>query len=138
MLTSVGKLSSIGEMLTFSVAASEPGECHRNDFDSFSNSVHFGGTVNDMPCRSHFTSWPPASAAVCAAVGCPRSADRELELLEPDELELELLPWSLSERLQRERAKPSSNRTRICFMRRLLFQKVKRSQYLCYPVYLPF
>ena len=64
-------------------------ERHTKDFDSFSTCVHLGGNVHDIPWRSHFACCPPASAAVCAAVGCPCSTPPlslfELEL-EPDEL----------------------------------------------------
>src|ERR1051325_1545960 len=110
MLASAGKFSGIGEMLTIRFAASEPpGERHVNDFASFSVCVHFAGTVHDIPWRSHFACWPPASAAVCAAVGSPCSTFPPLEPefeLEPDEpVELDLLPWSRSERLQRDNEK---------------------------------
>src|SRR5262249_44363783 len=120
MLDSAGKFSSIGEMLTINDAASPPpGERHMNDFDSFSSWVHFGGTVRDIPCRSHLASWPPASAAVWAAVGVPCSA---LPLLLPppplalEPLELEPLLCNFSERLQREREKQIVNASRMCFI----------------------
>src|SRR5215813_9380227 len=118
MLASAGKLSSIGEMLTINEAASPPpGDRHMNDFDSFSCSVHCGGTVHDIPCLSHFACCPPAGAAVCAAVGSPCSA-----VLPPPPplalvpLELEPLLCSFSERLQREREKQIVTASRICFI----------------------
>src|SRR5215217_8094236 len=115
MLASVGKLSSIGEILTISVAASElPGERQTNDFDSFVSSVHFGGTVHDRPCRSHLICCPPASAAVCSVVAWACSADLAVAPPVPDELEASFLTFP--ERLQRERVKPSSSRTRRFFM----------------------
>src|SRR6185369_2803687 len=129
MLESAGKSASIGEMLTIIDAASPPpGERMTNMFDSFVSSVQFGGIVHDIPCRSHFTSVPPASAAVCSAVGLAVSTDR----LEPEPVgpELEPLPFlNLPERLHRERAKAISTTSRIFFMRRLLFQDTAKSQY---------
>src|SRR5678809_1433151 len=105
MLMSAGKLSSIGEMLTIKLAASEPpGERQASDFASFSVSVHLGGTVQDMPCRSHFTVWPPARAAVCAWFGFACSAWISLLPL-PDAPEL-LDGFSLLVRLQSESANP--------------------------------
>src|SRR4030095_532935 len=100
MLISAGKLSSIGEMLTIKFAASKPpGERHASSFDSFVVSVQLGGTVNDMPCRSHLTVWPPARAAACAPVGVACSAWMSLSVvpLFPPEL---LDGFSLLVRLQ--------------------------------------
>src|SRR5262245_51831736 len=117
MLISVGKLSSIGEILTISDAAPAPGDRHVNVFDSLVVSVQPDGTVHDIPCRSHFASAPPASAAVCAAVATPRSAFASLSLTEVEEFEdPELLFLNLSERLHRERARPINNTSAICFM----------------------
>jgi hypothetical protein len=118
MLMSVGKLSSIGEMFTIRLAASEPpGERHANIFDSLVVSVHFCGTVQDIPCASHLTVCPPAIASVCAAVGFAFSTSPSLEEEErlPVCPEL-LLGFSLLVKLQSERAKPSIIRTGICFM----------------------
>src|SRR5262245_23438760 len=42
-----------------------------------------------MPCSSHLTSWPLASAAVCAAVGFGFSAGSAAVLPELPELEFE-------------------------------------------------
>ena len=62
MLTSVGKLSSIGEMLTIKFAASPPpGERQSSDFDSLLDSFQFGGTVQDIPWFSQLAVAPPAS-----------------------------------------------------------------------------
>ena len=109
----------MGEMLTIRLAASEPpGERQTNSFDSFVCSVHFAGTVQDMPWRSHLISWPPARAAVCSAVGWPCSTGPSLALLDPDGAEVELLFFNFSDRLQRESAKPISSTSRIFFIRR--------------------
>src|SRR6266508_1388759 len=120
MLMSAGKLSSIGEILTLKLAASEPpGEFQTSSFDSLVTSFHCGGTVQDIPCWSHLTVWPPASACNWAAVGVACSAS-PLPSLEPEAdlpgpLELfELL--SLFVRLQSERANPSTIRMGICFI----------------------
>src|SRR5882672_4726804 len=120
MLMSVGKLSSIGEMLTIKLAASDPpGEFQRSSFDSLVTSFHCGGTVHDIPCWSHLTVWPPASACIWAAVGvaCSASPPLSLELVAdlPDLFELfELL--SLFVKLQSESANPRTIRTGICFI----------------------
>src|SRR6185436_14994098 len=118
MLISVGKLSSIGEMLTIKFAASDPpGECQTSCFDSLLTSFHCGGTVHDIPCWSQVTFWPPASAWVWAAVGVACSACMSLE----DDVDLpgvlefvELL--NLLVKLQSERANASKRKTGICFM----------------------
>src|SRR6185295_8737808 len=93
MLISVGKLSSIGEMLTIKLAASKPpGDRQRSCFDSLVVSVHLGGTFHDIPCASHFAVPPPASAAVWAAVGVAFSASPsspELVAVLPGEFELD-------------------------------------------------
>src|SRR6185295_10475970 len=124
MLISAGKLSSIGEMLTIKFAASEPpGERHVSIFASFSVSVHLGGTVQDIPCRSHLTVWPPARAAVCAPVGVAFSAWISLSPLpEPPEL---LDGFSLLVRLQSERANPRTSKTGRCFMFPLAIRRLK-------------
>src|SRR5690349_6302481 len=105
-------------MLTISEAASAPpGERQTNDFDSFVCSVHFGGTVHDMPWRSHFICCPPARAAVSSAVGWPCSAlfvPADLEL--DDEPEDECAFFSRSDKLQRESANPMSRTSRMFFM----------------------
>src|SRR5882724_2739660 len=50
MLSLVGKLASIAEMLTISEAAlPPPGERHINSFDSFVVCVHLGGTATTFP-----------------------------------------------------------------------------------------
>src|SRR6266850_2407121 len=124
MLMSAGKLSSIGEILTIKFAASDPpGDRHVSIFDSFSVSVHFGGTVHDMPCRSHLTVWPPANAAVCAPVGVARSAWISLSPL-PDPPEL-LDGFSLLVRLQSESANPRTSKTGRCFMVPLTIRRLK-------------
>src|SRR5580765_3941216 len=82
MLDSVGKLSSMGEMLTIKLAASAPpGERQTSSFDSLLCSFQDGGTVQDIPCWSHLTVCPPASACNWAAVGVACSA---LPLLSPE------------------------------------------------------
>src|SRR6185503_13385619 len=128
MLMSVGKLSPNGEMLTIRLAASKPpGDRQSRDFESTSVCFQLGGTVHDMPCWSHFTVWPPASAAVCAAVGfaCstspPLVADFEL-LLEVPELVLVL---NLLVRLQRDNARPRTSSTGICFMGTLATKRLE-------------
>src|SRR5918999_728239 len=69
MLISVGKLSSIAEMFTIKLAASEPpGDRQTSIFVSLVVSFHLAGTVHDIPCWSHLTVCPPASASICAAV----------------------------------------------------------------------
>src|SRR6185436_4848334 len=116
----MGNSSAIGEMLTIRLAAPPaPGDRHMNDWASFCSSVQFGGTVHDMPCRSHFAPWPPAIAAVCAAVVCACSGLAALSLTEPpEELDAEPPLWSFSERLQSDNAKPMNNTSAICFMQR--------------------
>src|SRR5262250_2238282 len=105
MLASTGNSSAIGEMLTIKFAASNPpGDRHANDSDSLCDSVQPGGTVNDMPCLSHFASLPPEIAAVCAAVGCAFSGVAPLSLTEPEPEELEPLLCNRSERLQSDKA----------------------------------
>src|SRR5882724_3637397 len=120
MLMSVGKLSSIGEMLTIKLAASDPpGELQTSSFDSLVTCFHCGGTVHDIPCWSHLTVWPPANACVCAAVGVacsaspPLSLERDADWPGPPEL-FELL--SLFVKLQSDSANPSTSRTGICFI----------------------
>src|SRR6266705_6998986 len=94
MLTSTGKSSAIAEILTIRFAASQlPGERNAKLLRSSVVFVHLGGIVQDMPCLIHLISSPPASAAVCAAVGCAFSALISLEDDGPEplfELELEL------------------------------------------------
>src|SRR6476660_4048662 len=115
MLTSVGKLSSIGEILTIKFAASKPPvDLHENSFDSFVVSVHFGGTVKLIPCWAHLISCPPDKAACCDAVAAPCSAVVP-PMLEPEfesdvEPEVEDPCFNLFERLQSDKEKP---RTRI-------------------------
>src|SRR6266478_7766843 len=113
MLVSVGKSSAIGEMLTIS-EAEVPGALQTRVFDSFDDSVHFGGTLNDIPCWSHLTSRPPASAAVWAAVGCGRSTG-PLELVVPG---ADSVPagFNLPARLQIEQENASAIISRIFFM----------------------
>src|SRR6266478_4648037 len=113
MLVSVGKSSAIGEMLTIS-EAEVPGALQTRVFDSFDDSVHFGGTLNDIPCWSHLTSRPPASAAVWAAVGCGRSTG-PLELVVPG---ADSFPagFNLPARLQIEQENASAIISRIFFM----------------------
>src|ERR1700730_12422618 len=120
MLASVGKLASIGEMLTMSDAASqEPGERQTNIFDSLVVWVHLAGAVHDIPCWSHFIVWPPAKACVWAAVGVAcstlpsASPEVDVDLPGPPELVAVL---SLLLRLQNERANLRTRRTGICFM----------------------
>src|SRR5712692_2130751 len=65
----------------------------------------FAGSVQVMPCSSHFTVWPLAMAAVCAAVGFGCSTESvplfELLLDEEDEFEFEELDFlNFSLRLQ--------------------------------------
>src|SRR5215204_6501485 len=98
----MGKLSSIGEILTFIDAVS--GERHENIFDSLVVSVQPAGIVHDIPCLSHFASLPPASAAPCAAVATPCSGFASLSLTEVEPPELLFL--NLSERLHSESASP--------------------------------
>src|SRR5688572_30134128 len=114
MLMSTGKVSSIGEIFTFSDAVSV--ERHEKIFDSFVSSVQPAGSVNDIPCLSHFASLPPASAAIWTGVATPRSGLASLSLTEVEGVELELLFLNLSERLQRERARPMNKTNAICFM----------------------
>src|ERR1051325_10527685 len=117
----------MGEMLTIKLAASEPpGERHTNDLDSFSCSVQFCGTVHDIPCRSHFISCPPRSAAICSAVGWPCSAVPPPALSEPDGPSFLNRP----DRLQSERAKPISSTSRIFFMRQTSILKTHRKSIL--------
>src|SRR6267143_2298575 len=116
MLESVGKLSSIGEMLTIKCAASSPpGELQTSCWNSLLSSFHFGGTVHDIPCRLHFASWPPANACVCASVGfafsaLPLELDEDFSEPEPPEF-LNFVP-----RLHNDNAKPSTRMVGICFM----------------------
>jgi len=117
MLISVGKLSSIGEILTIRFAASPPpGERQSSDFDSLLDSFQFGGTVQDIPWFSQAAVAPPAKACVCAAVGVAFSASppvSEDEVPEPADLSPVL---SLSPRLQSDRTRPRKRSTGICFM----------------------
>src|SRR5882724_7675805 len=131
MLMSVGKLSSIGEMLTIKLAASDPpGELQTSSFDSLVTCFHCGGTVHDIPCWSHLTVWPPASACIWTAVGVACSASPPLSL-EPDAdlpglFELfELL--SLFVKLQSESANPRTIRTVICFIGAHSQERIKRA-----------
>src|SRR5215470_2708293 len=115
-------------MLTISEAASAPpGDRRINDFDSFSCSVQPAGTVQDIPCRSHFICCPPASAAICSAVARPGSADPPEELLEPDPdgPEFVLPLCNLCERLHNERAKPISTTATICFIVAVFYSKAR-------------
>src|SRR4030095_492815 len=118
MLMSVGKLASIGEMLTIKLAASDPpGECQTSSFDSLVNWFHCGGTVQDIPCWSHVTFWPPANAWVWAAVGVAGSALMSLVVDVELAGALEFVDLvSLLVRLQSERASPSKIKTGICFI----------------------
>src|SRR5687768_9871544 len=68
------KPSSIDEMLTMSDAPPAPGERIINICASFACSAQSAGIVHDIPCLSHFTSLPAATAAACSAVGRPGSA----------------------------------------------------------------
>jgi hypothetical protein len=81
-------------------------------------SFHCGGTVQDIPCWSHLTVWPPASAATCAAVGVACSASPELLDVEADLFgSLELVPgFSLLAKLQSESANPRRRTVGICFI----------------------
>src|SRR5882724_6974046 len=119
MLSLVGKLASIAEMLTISEAAlPPPGERHINSFDSFVVCVHLGGTVHDIPCGSHFISCPPESAAVCAAVGSARSGAVPPLSAEPvpEPGAFEFPDFSLLERLHRDNAKPRTSTSGMCFI----------------------
>src|SRR6185436_1267508 len=128
MLMSVGKLSSIGEMFTIRLAASEPpGERHNSDLDSLVFSFQEAGTVHDMPCWSHFAVLPPANAAVCAAVGfacstSPLPVDPVAVLPGAPEL---FDDFSLLVRLQSESAKPRTSSTGICFIGTLTSRRLK-------------
>ena len=117
-------------MLAISEAASEPpGDRQTKVLDSFVCSVHFGGTVHEMPSRSHFISFPPARAAVCSAVGRPGSAVFALAELEfDDEAEDECAFFSRSDRLQSESANPISRTSRMFFIRRASIRKPPESQ----------
>src|SRR5712691_6085166 len=123
-------------------ASQEPGERQTNIFSSFVACVHCGGTIHDIPCLSHFTLWPPASAAVWAAVGSGCSTDAPPVSVEPD-VDLPDSPdlpafFSLLLRLQSASANPRTTRTGSCFMAKthrdywksnpLLFQKSGLSQ----------
>src|SRR5687767_11825092 len=122
ILASIGNSSDIGEMLTISDAAPSPGDRQVNVFDSCCVSVQPGGTVNDIPCLSHFASGPPPIAAACAAVGCATSGFDSFSLT-PPELELEAPEPPLcnrSERLQSDNAKPINNTSANCFINGLL------------------
>src|ERR1041384_2191123 len=63
---SVGKSGAIGEMLTVINAPSPP---HVKEFLLTSCFFQFAGIFHEIPCSSHFTSWPFAMISDCAAVG---------------------------------------------------------------------
>src|SRR4029078_1586659 len=86
-----------------------------NCLASLLSSFHFGGTLQDIPCRLHFASCPPASACVCASVGVPFSAVP----LEVDEDFSEPVPpelFNFVPRLHNDSAKPSKRMVGICFI----------------------
>src|SRR6185369_7703052 len=107
MLASVGKLSSMGEILTIN-EASLPGELHRSSLDSLLTSFQLAGTLKDIPCRSHFASCPPSRVANCAGLATPCSAGAPLSPEVEDELEpdpvVDFPCLNFSERLHSERA----------------------------------
>src|SRR6185503_18123061 len=115
MLTSVGKLSSIGEMLTIKLAASNPPvDRHANCFDSLVVSDHFAGTVKEIPCWSHLICCPPARAANCAGLASPCSAVAPPVLSLDDDEELvpdELFDLSLLVKLHNDKVKPKTKMT---------------------------
>src|SRR6266849_5873819 len=118
MLESVGKLSSIGEMLTIKCAASSPpGELQTSSWNSLLSCFQFGGAVQDIPCRSHLTCCPPANACVCASVGFAFSASLELDedFSEPEPPEF-FAVFNFVPRLHNDKAKPSTRIVGICFI----------------------
>src|SRR4030095_37024 len=115
MLMSVGKLSSISEMLTISDAASlPPGERQRKEFSSFVVSVQFEGTVKVMPWTSQTAFCPPAIAAACAAVGTAFSAVMPpSEVVSAPGAEVFLNRF---ERLHRDKEKQTNSTSVTCFI----------------------
>src|SRR4030095_9892712 len=131
MLDWAGKLSSIGEILTIKLAELL-GALHMNDLLSFSVSFQLAGTVHDIPCRSHFASFPPAIAAACAGVATPFSAlppPPELELdpeFEPDD---DFPCLNFSERLQHDNAETRTSPIGMYFIIRTPRSDVKASRF---------
>src|SRR6266480_6965659 len=89
MLISTGKLESITEMLTLRKAPPPP---ELNVSLRTVSVFQFAGIVQVMPCWSHFTVWPLAMAAVCAAVGfgCSTGSFPIFEGLLDEEFEFEV------------------------------------------------
>src|SRR5438132_2735239 len=119
ILTSVGKLESIVEMLAIRNA---PPPAKLSVSLRTSCFFQLGGTVQVIPCWSHFTSWPFAIAAVCAAVGFGFSTGSPVTDLsfddgdEDDEFEL-LLVLNLLLRLHAATIKTNAMIKGTCFIR---------------------
>src|SRR5437588_1751486 len=121
---SVGKSSAIGEMLTVKNAPSPP---HVKEFLLTSCFFQFAGIFHEIPCSSHFTSWPFAINAAWAAVGFGFSTGSSpilLGLPEDDEGEDDpelLLPLSLLLKLHAIKASTNTNIHGRCFIASPIF-----------------
>src|SRR5205814_6431829 len=120
---SVGKSSAIGEMLTIKNAPSPP---YSNEFLLTSCFFQFVGIFQEIPCSSHFTSWPFAITAACAAVGFGFSTGSSPILVglpeddEGEDPEL-LLPLSLLLKLHAIKASTNTNIHGRCFIASPIF-----------------
>src|SRR5438105_15374702 len=133
ILTSVGKLESIVEMLAIRNA---PPPAKLSVSLRTSCFFQLPGTVQVIPCWSHFTSWPFAIAAVCAAVGfgfstgSPPVTDLWLDDDGEDDEFVLLLVFNLLVRLHAAIIKTSATIEGICFIGSPLFAESESKRLL--------
>src|SRR5437870_8541647 len=92
----------------------------------------FAGSVQVMPCSSHFTVWPLAMAAVCAAVGLGCSTESlplfERLLDEEDEFEFEEFVFlSLLLKLQAATTSTIATIRGMCFIGPPIFSRFRKA-----------
>src|SRR6266581_5166973 len=127
MLTSLGKLGSIVEMVPLINAPPPP---YPNVSVRTSSLFQFAGIVQDIPCWSHFTVCPFATAAICAAVGVafstssPPVAEVSFDEEDDDESE-EPLCLSLLVKLHAATTRMRRKIAGICFIEITNQQKVE-------------